>query len=114
MRIAKITIYLVIFLSLFVLGCQKTEETIDCQKKSEGTIRLKNTSNDPYLVEITTNGTANKVTLTIDANTSGSQNYGSGNVQIVATQKSGYLLTPTVRNFNSTLATCGEYSVSFP
>jgi hypothetical protein len=98
-----------------LLGCKKEEPVApltECQKENVGYMAFQNKSNDAYDVWIN-----NEYYRQIPANSHETvfKKYPAGKVyRIKVQQVAGYVVNPTVKNFEITLNQCDEKQIHFP
>lgn len=81
----------------------------ECESQNFGTIRIVNNSSNPYRVDINGNFFVN-----LQGGTSINAIVGVGAQTIKATQLSGYVFTPTVRETTQNVARCANNIFQFP
>lgn len=88
-----------------------TVNSVNSQIISTGTLVFKNTSPNPYKVEL--NG--NTLYSNMNGGTSNTRYYApTGDYTIKVTQLSGYLISPTVKSYTGTLSCGSTLSTTFP
>ena len=101
-------------IALIAISCEETVEDnrTECQKENIGYIKFSNTSSDAYDVFVNNVHYKQQPGNTV----SGSWlKYAAGKqYNIKVQQVSGYIFTPTVRNYTVTLNQCDEKTVTFP
>lgn len=104
---------LFLLVGFFFYGCEPVEDNrTACQKENVGYFAFQNTSANAYDVFI--NGTYYKQQ---PGNSYSSQwvAYPAGKAYTIKVQQvSGYVFSPTVKNYNVTLNQCDEKVISFP
>jgi hypothetical protein len=105
---------LLICVTLIFSFCSKSEpqpeEKPECEKEKYGTVTISNTSTNPY--EIKVDGVV-KITIAGKAVEKIQVKEGNGRA-LLATQKSGYVFTPTEVLKNLNVIKCSEYSWQIP
>lgn len=98
-----------IAIAIIFIGCEKDGAKLECEINNTFLFELTNGSNDTYAIYVnniyqTDIKGKKKQTLTLPA----------GFIKITVKQKDGYLLYPTVKDYEYTLNSCERYYLVFP
>ncbi|MGC3979059.1 MAG: hypothetical protein QM751_13035 [Paludibacteraceae bacterium] len=98
--------------ALIVLSCTSKKEDVktpDCQSKNTYTLRFVNTSSNVYMIYVN-----NAYVCDIAGKKEYTTNCQAGYTKITCTQKTGYILYPTIKEYESNVQCCQSYRLMFP
>jgi len=106
-------ISILFFVSMMLIACASNEpELTECQKENVGYLKFNNTSSNAY--DIFIDGTHYKQQPGNSISSSWVK-FKAGKAYVIKVQQvSGYIFSPTVKNFNVTINQCDEKTITFP
>ena len=96
-----------VFIVFVLFACE--EEKRPCEKNNTFNLELTNGSSDPYNVYVN-----NKFILVVAGKKKETIAAPAGFAKITVEQKSGYILYPTVKEYESTISACESHYLVFP
>ncbi len=106
----KFVYLIILFTSVALLGCKDRNAPSNENNKHYGVVQFINTTSDPYSVSVVGNTT---ITFKLGGRSSAKKELEVGYYNFKVTQLSGYLLYPTVKEYEGTVAEEYDLNVSF-